>query len=88
MVAAYIARHLVRHDRKEGRADGDQHHGAKAGGFMAEFALKSNGAAQHSGEHEPLDDYDVQVMEHRVLLPRGSATLQASGDSGSREPTA
>jgi len=78
VVAAYVGRHFVRHDRKEGRADADQHHGAKAGGFVAQFALKSDRATERSGEQEPLDDYDVQVVKHRVppsSRQRGSISL-------------
>jgi hypothetical protein len=73
VVAAYIARHFVRHDRKESRADADQHHGAQAGGFVAQFALKSYGTAQQSGQQEPPDDYGVQVVEHRIPPCGGTA---------------
>ena len=59
--------HFVRDDRKESRADADQHHGAKAGGFVAQFPLESHGATQQRGEQEPANNYSAQVLEHRIL---------------------
>jgi hypothetical protein len=47
--APTVARHFVRHDRKESRADADQHHRPQAGGFVAQFTLESYGTAQQSG---------------------------------------
>jgi hypothetical protein len=42
---------------------------------VVQFALKSYGPAQQSGEQEPADDYGVQVVEHRIP-PCNGAILQ------------